>query len=102
MRSLSRILFGVFLALCLCGTAAADSHDPSQTLDPSVFRTITNLQLDLAFERFVTLGTTETLQGLAGPSSMDCTRPAARDGIETCVVTTARLAASIPAALAHR
>ena len=102
MRSLSRILFGVFLALCLCGTATADPHDPSQTLDPSVFRTITNLQLDLAFERFVTLGTAETLQGLAGPSSMDCTAAAARGGIETCVVTTARLAASIPAALAHR
>jgi hypothetical protein len=104
MRPLSRILLGVFLALCFCwcGAAAADPHNPTQTLDRSAFRAVTNMQLDLAFERFVLLGNAETLLGLVGPSSMDCTRAATHDGIETCVVTTDRLVASMPTALAHR
>jgi hypothetical protein len=102
MRPLSRILFGVFLALCWCVAATADSQDPVRRLDPSAFRAVTNIQLDLAFERFVLLGNAETLFGLAGPSSMDCTRAAANEGIETCVVTTDRLAKSMPAALANR
>lgn len=102
MRPLSRILFGVFIAISWSGAAAANPHSPSQTLEPSAFRAVTHLQLDLAFERFVLLGQAETLLGLAGPSSMDCTRAATHDGIETCVVTTDGIAASMPAALAHR
>ncbi len=102
MRPLSRILFGVFLALCWCVAATADSQAPVQRLDPSAFRAVTNIQLELAFERFVLLGNAETLLRLAGPSSMDCTRAAANEDIETCVVTTDRLAASMPAALANR
>ena len=102
MRPLSRILFGVFLAICWSGVATADPQEPTQSLDPSAFRSVTNLQLDLAFERFVSLEAIGALQGLAGPSSMECTSAATHDGIENCIVTTIRLAASMPAALAQR
>lgn len=102
MRPLSRILFGVFLAICWSGIATADPQESTQPLDRSAFRAVTNLQLDLAFEQFVSLEATGTLQSLAGPSSMECTRAATHDGIENCVVTTIRLAASMPAALAQR
>ena len=102
MRPLSRILFGVSLALCWSGMATAGSLAPSQPLDPSTLRTITSMQLDLAFERFVSLESIQTLHGLLGPSSMDCTNAALHDGIETCVVTTRSHASVMPAALANR
>jgi hypothetical protein len=102
MRPLSRILFGVFLATCWSGVATADPQEPTQSLDPSAFRADTNLQPDLAFARFVSLEATGALQSLAGPSSMECTSAATHDGIENCIVTTIRLAASMPAALAQR
>jgi len=101
MRSLSRILFGVLLALCLSSPAIADPHNSSQSLDPSAFRAVTQMRLDLAFERFVSQGSGYALFGLAGPSSMDCTNAAIHDGIETCIVTTRRPTASIPASLAQ-
>jgi hypothetical protein len=96
------MLFGVFLAICWSGAATADPQNPTQSLDPSAFRAVTSLQLDLAFEQFVSLEAIEALHGLAGPSSMDCTSALAHDGIETCTVTTVRLAGSMPAALAQR
>ena len=102
MRPLSRILFGVLLALCWSGLATADPHDPSQSLDVSAFRAVTNMQLDAAFERFVSRGGGQSLRGLAGPSSMECTNPAMHGGIETCVVRSSSPATStIPAALAQ-
>jgi len=101
MRPLSRILFGVSLALCWSGIATAGPTGPTQSLDPSKLRAITNMQLDIAFERFV-LENFQPLHGLTGPSSMDCTNAATQDGIETCVVTTRGPASSMPSALAHR
>jgi hypothetical protein len=102
MRPLSRILFGVSLALCWSSIATAGPTGPTQSLDPSRFRAITNMQLDIAFERFVSLKNIQPLYGLTGPSSMDCTNAAMEDGIETCVVTTRGPASSMPAVLARR
>ena len=101
MRPLSRTLLGVLLAFCWGGLATADPHNPIQSLDPSAFRAVTNIQLDTAFERFVSRGSSQPLYGLAGPSSMDCTSPATQDGIETCVVTSSGPTTSIPTALAQ-
>lgn len=102
MRPLSRILFGVSLALCWSGIATAGPTGPTQSLDPSTLRAITTMQLDIAFERFVSFENFQPLHGLTGPSSMDCTNTATQDGIETCVVTTRGPASSMPAALANR
>ena len=103
MRPISRILFGVSIALCWSGIATAGPLAPAHSPDPSTLRTITNMQLDIAFERFVSLEENiQTLHGLLGPSSMDCTNAVLNDGIETCVVTTRSHASAMPAALANR
>lgn len=101
MRPLLRILFCALLALGWSGLAAAGPHGQTQPLDSSAFRAMTQLHLDIAFERFVSRRGSARLYGLAGPSSMDCTNAAMNDGIETCVVTTRGPIASMPAALAQ-
>lgn len=102
MRPLTRIFFGVLLALCCSGLAVADPHDPTQSLDSSTIRRLTLVQLDTAFERSASEGSGMSLYGLGGPSSMDCTSSPLQAGIETCVVTTRRRATSMPAALTQR
>ena len=101
MRPLIQILSGALLALCIAGVAAADPNSPAEPLDSSVFRTVTSMQLDTAFERFVSQDSDRRLTELSGPSSMDCTEKTIQDGIETCVVTTHAPSNSIPAALAQ-
>lgn len=101
MRSLFRIFSGVLLALCCSGLAAADPPGPTQSLDSSMVRTVTNMQLDVAFEKFAYQSRVGSMYGLAGPSSMDCMNNMNRDGIEICVVTTRRHETSTPAALAQ-
>ena len=103
MRPLIQILSGALFTLCLSigGVAAADPDSEVQPLDSAVFQTVTDMQLDTAFERFVSEGSDRSLPGLSGPSSMDCTDKTIKDGIETCVVTTRAPSNSIPAALAQ-
>lgn len=101
MQAQFRILFGVLFALCWSGIATADPLDPDQSLDPAAFRAVTTTRLDVAFEQFVTRGSGQSLGGLAGPSSMNCTRAKMGDGTETCVVTAKSPSPSRPAALAR-
>lgn len=109
MRRESRMLFGVLLTLCvLCwsGLSFANPHSRDQSLDSSAFRTMTHIQLDIAFERSFSPGSDRFLYRLAGPSSMNCTTEATQGGIETCVVTTRRSAIlvstmAMPATLAQ-
>jgi hypothetical protein len=89
------------LAFCWSGLANANPQDPTQSLNPSVFRAITHMQLDAAFERFVSHGRSGSIYGLSGPSSMSCTAAEMHGGIETCVVTTSGPSKSMPAALAQ-
>jgi hypothetical protein len=101
MRLTPRILFGALLALCWSGLATANPRDPTESLDPSVFRALTNMQLDAAFETVVSQGSDQTIYRLCGPSSMTCEADGTSDGIETCVVTTIVPSKSMPAARAN-
>jgi hypothetical protein len=101
MQPTLKILFGGFLAICWSSLATANPPDPTQSLDPAVLRAITNMQLDSAFERFVSQGSDRAIYHLSGPSSMTCESAGMLDGIETCVVTTMAQSKSRPAALAQ-
>ncbi len=101
MRPTSRILFGAFIALCWSGLATANPPDPTTSLDPSVFREVSNIQLDSAFEEFVSQDSGRSIRGLSGPSSMDCDDARTKADIETCVVTTRAPRNPAPAALAQ-
>jgi hypothetical protein len=104
MRFTSRILFGTFIALCWTGLAHADPSDTDQGLDPSVLRAVMNMQLDSAFEGVITQSNRQAINGLAGPSSMDCTNSVVATSIETCVVTAVHAVTEVnamPAALAQ-
>ena len=102
MKILSRILFIALIALCWTGTAVANADETGPAVDASALRAATNIQLDLAFESFVSQDGGASLNGLAGPSSMVCSRAAMSGGTETCVVTTDQIRTTSPAALAHR
>ena len=101
MQLISKTMFTVLLALCWSGLAVADPNAANPTFDDADLSAVTNMQLDHVFETFATLGNRESLRGLAGPSSMDCSNVAMEDGIETCIVTTQGPTHSMPAALAH-
>ena len=102
MKPLSRFMLTALIALCWSGLAAADPTDASPSVDASALRAVTNIQLDLAFESFVAEDGSPALTGLTGPSSMECSGTAMHGGIETCLVTTDRIANLSPAALAQR
>ena len=102
MRPISKILFMALIALCWSSLASADPQNQGQSLDASRFAAVTNLQLDMVFERFATLGSNPGFHGLTGPTAMDCSNDAIRAGLETCVVTSSGPAPSMPAALAQR
>jgi hypothetical protein len=101
MRPTPNIILGALLALCWSGLATANPLDPAQPLDPAVLRAMTNMQLDSAFERFVSQGNHQAIYRLSGPSSMTCESSGMLDGIETCVVTTVAYSKSTRAALAQ-
>ena len=101
MRFTSRILCGTFIALCWTGLAHADPSDTNQRLEPSVLRAVMDMQLDSAFEGVITQSNRQAINGLAGPSSMDCTNSVVATSIETCVVTTVGVVNAMPAALAQ-
>lgn len=101
MRPIPRILFMALIALCWSSLASADPQDQGQSLDASRFAAVTNLQLDMVFERFATLGSNPRFHGLMGPTTMDCSSDAIQAGLETCVVTSTGPSLSMPAALAQ-
>ncbi len=101
MRFISRFLLGATLVLCWSGIANANPNENDASLDPAVFRAVTQMQLDAAFEAFVARGHGHWIHGLSGPSSMSCENARMQDGIETCVVTASRPTNSMPAALAQ-
>jgi hypothetical protein len=102
MQLVKRLMFTALIALCWSGVAAANPNDSPLPVDPSAVRAVESVHLDVAFESFVAEGTRNVLTGLAGPSSMECSGSGMHGGIETCLVTTERLAGTMPAALAHR
>jgi hypothetical protein len=99
MRFTSRLIFAALIALCWSGLAVANPNEPTPSLDTSALRAVTNMQLDSAFERFVSQGRGQTIHGLAGPSSMDCSAALVEDGIETCLVTTQNPVSAVPLSL---
>ncbi len=104
MQPIFRFLLTALFAMSWTGLAVADTTDSADSLDPSVLRAITNMQLDSVFEETLATKTKEdrrSLHSLAGPTSMDCTNSVMRDGIETCVVSTHGNAVAVPAALAQ-
>ena len=101
MRPIPKILFMALMALCWSSLASADPQNQGQSLDSSQFAAVTSLQLDMAFERFATLGSKPGFQGLMGPTTMDCSSDAIQAGLETCVVTSSGPSLSMPAALAQ-
>jgi hypothetical protein len=100
MRSLSQILSAVLLALCWSDLALAEPPDASQPLDPAVLATVTDMQLDSAFEKFVSRDKEHSLYALTGPTTMDCRNAPTVNDPETCVVTGSDLIAP-PTALAQ-
>lgn len=102
MKSVSRFMFAALIALCWSGIAAANPNDSSPSVDAAALRAVTNIQLDLAFESFVSKDDAAALTGLAGPTTMECSDGAMQDGTEICLVMTDRIENPLPAALAHR
>jgi hypothetical protein len=102
MRFISRLMFTALIALCWSGLAVADPNESMPSLDASAFRAVTNMQLDSAFESFVSQGRGQSIHGLAGPSSMNCSAAAMQGEIETCLVTIQSPMSAVPAALAQR
>jgi hypothetical protein len=101
MRSISRVLLGALFALCVGHATIADANDEEATLDAAVFRSLTRLQLDAAFERIAMQRTSGTLYAMLGPSSMNCESASIHDGVETCIVRTTAPRRSAPAALSQ-
>jgi hypothetical protein len=101
MKPVSRSIFVALIALCWSGLAVANPEDSSPSVDTSDLRAVTNVRLDLAFESFVSEDGADALTGLAGPTTMECSGTAMRGEIETCLVTTDRLASTSPASLAQ-
>ena len=101
MKSVSRSILVALIALCWSGLAAANPNDSPSSVDASALRAVTNIQLDLAFESFVSEDGRDALTGLAGPTFMECSGTAMRGEIETCLVTTDRLASTSPASIQH-
>ena len=101
MRPIPKFFITALIAFCWSSLASADPHSPGRSIEPSRFAKITNLQLDAAFESFVSRGNRVVLYGLAGPSTMDCSSKAVSAGLETCVVTSSGPPISMPAALAQ-
>ena len=102
MEPVSRVVFTVLIALFLSGLATADPSDSPAPIDPSVLRAFTFVELDLAFESFVSEDGSNQLTGLAGPTLMECSGSTVSDAAETCLVTVDRLTNPSPAALANR
>jgi hypothetical protein len=101
----SRFILATLFAFAWSGLANGET--PTQ--DSSLNSTIALLQLDVAFEKSADVSQSDLEpSSLSGPTSMDCTNPAARSNdLETCVVTIAgrSMAAmssmSMPASLAQ-
>lgn len=101
MRFISRLIFTALIMLCWSGLAVANITESTPPLDASVFRAVTNMQLDSAFAKFISLGRGQSIQELAGPSSMDCSGAVMLGEIETCLVTIQSPILTYPAALAQ-
>lgn len=104
MRLIFRILSGALIAPCWSGLANADPQAWSQPLDVAAIRAITTVQLDAAFENFVSREYHPSFAGLAGPSAMvcikDCQTAEISEPTEICVVTADGPTRMMPAALA--
>ena len=102
-----RTNFSVLLiALLTFGwSSLASAEDPaSDDLEAKIQSTMSELNLDGAFERATAPKTTYAFESYtAGTSTMRCQTTAANDGIETCIVTArSEMVVSRPAALSQR
>ncbi|MAG31184.1 MAG: hypothetical protein CL908_09895 [Deltaproteobacteria bacterium] len=100
MRSLSRLVLVAVLALGWSALASAANLEDNQSIDPTAFAAITDLQLDAAFEVAMS-ESSSALFGLSGPTTMEC-KGAAGSSFETCVVRADGMPSSLtPSALAR-
>jgi hypothetical protein len=98
MRPLTRFAISALFALACASLASAEPP----AIEPGAIASVTDMELDDAFEKTTAHLSDEFLRRLAEPTSMDCTNAATRDPSETCVVTAEREpVASVPAALAQ-
>lgn len=104
MRPRLSLLLGtsIVLGLGVLGAGPSAASDAGQRIDPAVFRALTDMQLDAAFEEFAALRTRFAGRSPVGPTAMDCRRVRPSDDVETCVVRARRPNDPVPAAMAHR
>lgn len=99
MRSLKYLAVSTLSVLASASLAIAEPPEATTSIEPDAIASVTDIQLDDAFEKSTAQDSDEFLQRLANPTSMDCTNAVTRDPSETCVVTAETT--SMPAALAH-
>jgi hypothetical protein len=102
MRFASHFILSALLVLSWTGIASAEDPTQAPPTEAVDFAAVTNMQLDVAFEKFVARGDKAPLQGPSGPSSMACQNGEVSNELETCTVTADDLPEfSVPAALAQ-
>jgi hypothetical protein len=96
--------FGLSALLALTTAVLASAEPPADdsSVDPAAFSSVTEMQLDDAFEKSAGLDNEELLRALGSPTSMDCSNAVTLTELETCVVTAIEKSRSaVPAALAQ-
>jgi len=100
---MSRVFFGVMLAVGLSSAAFAETPDSNPSAAPGDFTLTAQLDLDQQFERSLANAADGRLQRMSGPSSMSCSQALTTNGLDTCVVTAQGTKRSaVPAALASQ
>jgi len=90
------------LALTMAALASAEPPANDSSVDPATFSTVTEMQLDDAFEKSAGLDNAGLLRALGSPTSMDCSNAVTLSELETCVVTPLeKRRSAVPAALAQ-
>ena len=100
MRPLTQIVCAGLFTFGVVGAAQAADADSASPIDPARFEAVTDVKLDVAFER-ATDEVTRRLPGLGGPSEMDCSETKVRGELVTCVVRADSGPLLAPAALAQ-
>jgi hypothetical protein len=87
MRSISRVLFTALIALAWTTAASAEVPGSTPSVEPETFASLTVLRLEREFEKSAASASDSRFHGLAGPTTMNCSRASIRSELETCVVT---------------
>ena len=87
MLCMSRVFLTALIALAWTTAASAEFPDSDPSVKPRNFASLTEFALEIEFEKTAAGASNSGLHGLAGPTTMNCSRAEIPSQLETCVVT---------------